>query len=78
MILILHSVVAVTEKFITELWELAIAREVSEKRWIVKPIAARILQSIPNLKIKIILLEDISNSWTKKAVVDLITMEEKP
>jgi hypothetical protein len=63
---ILHSVVAVTEKFITELCrELAIAREVSEKRRIVKPLAATILQSIPNRKIKIILLdmlEDISNS----------------
>jgi hypothetical protein len=43
-------VVAVIEKFITELSELATAREVSEKRWIVKPIAATILQSIPNRK----------------------------
>jgi hypothetical protein len=50
MIPILHSVVAEIEKFITELWELAIAQKVSEKNQIVKPISATILQSILNRK----------------------------
>jgi hypothetical protein len=44
---------------------------VSEKRWIEKAKAATVLQSIPNM-IKIVLLEDISNSSSKMAVVDFI------
>jgi hypothetical protein len=50
MIPILHGVVAEIEKFITELWELSIAQKVSDKKQIVKPISATILQSILNRK----------------------------